>query len=64
MRGWLTIDEACTEFHVSRRTIQRWREKHPIRAARFHKRLPLMLNRDDLMKADRASMRANPAIPA
>lgn len=62
MRDWMTIEEACDHFGVSRRTIKRWQQKHMIRVARFHKRLPELLHRDDLLAADRASMQANSAI--
>lgn len=62
MRDWLTIEQACEHFGVTRRTIKRWQQKHVIREARFHKRLPIMLNRQDLLAADRESMQANSAI--
>lgn len=62
MRDWITEKEATELFEVTPRTIRRWQEKHEIRVARFHKRLPLLLNRDDLIAADKASMRANSAL--
>lgn len=62
MRDWMTEKEACELFEITPRTLRRWQQKHEIRVARFHKRLPLLLHRGDLVAADKASMQANSAI--
>lgn len=57
---WITINEACDHFQVTRRTIERWREKYTIRAARLTRRHPIMLNIHDLAHADQQAVRRDP----
>lgn len=58
---WMTINEACDHFQVTRRTIERWREKYTIRAARLTRRHPIMLNMQDLNEADKQAALNDPA---
>ena len=59
---WVTITEACERFQVTRRTIERWRAKYTIRAARLSRRHPVMLHVDDLSQAERHANKSNPAL--
>lgn len=58
---WMTINEATKHFDVTRRTIERWRHKHTIRAARLTRRHPVMLHFDDLKEADRHALKNDPS---
>ena len=53
MRDWLTVEQALSEFDISRTTLWRWRTNYLIREARFSKRLPIMVNRSDLLEVKR-----------
>ncbi|MFB9776132.1 hypothetical protein [Brevibacterium otitidis] len=61
-REWVTTQEACNIFDVTRRTIERWKQVYPIREARLSRRMPLMLNLPDLEAAEAEAAHRNPAI--
>lgn len=58
---WMTTNEAAEHFDVTRRTIERWRKKHTIRAAKLSRRHPVMLHFDDLKEADRHALQNDPS---
>ena len=51
--GWITVEQACAEFGISRATLWRWRGKYDIREAKLSPHMPLMLSRDDLLIVER-----------
>lgn len=58
----MTMQEATTQFDVSRSTVNRWREQYSIREAKLSRRLPLMMHIGDLAKAELQARKKNPVM--
>ena len=59
---WITEKEALERYGLTRSGLYYRRRTYSIRAARFHKRLPLMLNVPDLDEADKKAYENDPTI--